>query len=214
MTTHANSTMRAFALGAAISAIVGSMGSLSAYGQATTSGGGKIPLDLAVTYQAVRQSNATSGSSFFMQGGAIEFGARLRHGFGVVASVTGEHAGAGTTGASPIDIVVVAAGPRYTLAPTKHTALFAEALVGGASAFHSVFPGNSGSTQTPGNGATSSANSLALLVGGGIDLKINSRFSIRAIQADWQRTQLPNSRDNIQNGLRIGAGVVVKWGRS
>jgi hypothetical protein len=110
----------------AISAAVESMSRLSACGQAATVGGGKIPLDLALTYQAKRQSNGTSGSSFFLQGGAVEFGAHLRHSPNVAASVSGGHVDAGTTGASPVDIVVFGARGilPVTASPLRQILLF------------------------------------------------------------------------------------------
>ncbi len=181
--------------------------------QATTAGSWQPPLDIAITYQATRLNRATPSGSFFLQGGAIEAHARFYRGLGVAASITGQHAGSGTTGAAPFDMVVAAFGPRYTYTPTRRTSVFAEALVGEANAFHSVFPGGSGSALTPGNGSTDSASSLALLVGGGLDFKLTPHLAVRAIQADWQRTQLPNAQNNVQNALRIGAGVVFKWGR-
>jgi hypothetical protein len=38
------------------------------------------------------------------------------------------------------------------------------------------------------------------------------RFAIRAIEAEYLRTQLPNAADNLQQNLRIGAGVVLRVG--
>jgi hypothetical protein len=100
-----------------------------------------MPLDVAITYELTRESQATTTGSFFLQGGAVELHANVYAGLGVVASITGEHVSTGTTGAAPIDMVVAAFGPRYTFTPPRRTALFAETLVGEANAFHSVFPG-------------------------------------------------------------------------
>ncbi len=188
------------------------IGVLPAYAQAAKVGGAGLPLDVAVTYQAARETKATGGS-FFMQGGAMELHAKVYRGLGVAASITGEHAGTGATGAAPFDMVVAAFGPRYTYKPRHRTSLFAETLVGVAYGFHSVFPRGSGTIGDPGNGTTDSANSLAVLVGGGLDIAVTPHIAVRAIQADWLRTQLPNGRDNVQNGLRIGAGLVFQWGR-
>jgi peptidoglycan-associated lipoprotein len=49
-----------------------------------------------------------------------------------------------------------------------------------------------------------------LEVGGGINYLLTPRFSVRAIDADWLRTQLPNATTNVQNNLRLGAGIVYR----
>jgi hypothetical protein len=51
---------------------------------------------------------------------------------------------------------------------------------------------------------------FALQVGGGIDMRIAYHFAMRAIQADWIRIQFPNGATNVQNTLRLGAGVVPR----
>ena len=49
----------------------------------------------------------------------------------------------------------------------------------------------------------------AVAGGGGIDIPISDRFSIRAIQADFINTQTFSSS---QNNLRFSAGLVFRWG--
>jgi hypothetical protein len=95
-------------------------------------------------------------------------------------------------------------GPRYLWSPAHHRcSFFGHALVGEANGFDSVFPGV--------GSATSSANSLALQVGGGLDLAIKHRLLLRAFEADWLRTELPNADTNVQNNIRLAAGVVVRF---
>ena len=53
-------------------------------------------MDVAITYNALR-TNHISGDNFWMQGGAIELGARLYRGLGIAARVEAGHVGAGTT---------------------------------------------------------------------------------------------------------------------
>jgi hypothetical protein len=75
--------------------------------------------------------------------------------------------------------------------------------VGQANGFNSVFP--------TANGATSSANGLALKVGGGINYTLSGRFAVRAFEANWLRTQLPNGTSNVQNNLYLGAGLILRF---
>jgi peptidoglycan-associated lipoprotein len=59
-------------------------------------------------------------------------------------------------------------------------------------------------------GVSSSANGLALQVGGGMNLPLSSHIGVRAFEADWLRTALPNSTTNVQNNLRLGVGVFFR----
>jgi hypothetical protein len=99
-------------------------------------------------------------------------------------------------------------GPRYRYTRALGSgrgslSVFGEALLGEANAFHSSLP----STQ----GVTDSANSLALQVGGGIDVGLSRRFAFRALQAEWLRTQLQNGTTNVQNHLQLGSGLVLRF---
>jgi hypothetical protein len=44
----------------------------------------------------------------------------------------------------------------------------------------------------------------------GLDLTINRHLAIRAVQADYLRTELPNGQGNQQNLLLAGAGIVLR----
>jgi hypothetical protein len=73
--------------------------------------------------------------------------------------------------------------------------LSGQGLAGEANGFHSIFPGV--------NGAGSSTNSLALLVGGGTNVALSRHLAMRALDAAWLRTQLPNATTNAQNNVRL-----------
>jgi hypothetical protein len=72
-----------------------------------------------------------------------------------------------------------------------------------AHGFDGLFPGAGGSL-------SGAASARAVLAGGGLDLTIHQHIAIRAIQADYLRTQLPNGKGNEQNLLRLGAGIVLR----
>jgi hypothetical protein len=160
-------------------------------------------VEVAVTYDADR-TNLTTGNSFWMQGGGAEIAGIFPHGFGVVAEVAGLHAGSISSTQVPLSLVTVTFGPRYTWRTGKHgLSLFGQALVGEAHGFDSVFPASGG----PG----SSASSLALQAGGGVDLGLAHHLSLRLVQADWLRTQLPNSGTGVQNHLRLDSGIAFHF---
>ena len=73
------------------------------------------PVDVAVTYDALR-SNHITGDNFWAQGGAVELGGRFYRGLGVAARVEGSHAGAGSTNGVPLNLVTAVFGVRYTVA--------------------------------------------------------------------------------------------------
>src|ERR1700723_896288 len=171
------------------------------------------PIDLAVTYDALHTNHITS-QNFWMQGGAIELGAQFYRGLGIVARVEGDHAGTGTTTGEPLSLVTTVFGPRYTMETRSHRyAIFGEGLVGISNGFHSQFSEGSGPVGSGNAGTTSSSNVLAVDVGGGLDVRLNHHFAVRAFRASYLRTQFPNTTTNLQNSLSLSAGLVVRFGR-
>lgn len=159
-------------------------------------------LSLAITYQSER-SNITLGNSFWRQGGTAELSAGVYRGLGVALNIAGSKASNILDSGINLDTLTTTAGPRYTWhGRNGRVSLFGQGLLGESHAWNSVFP------QT--GGAVSSANSFALQVGGGLDLKVGRHLAVRPIQADWVRTQFPNATTGVQNNLRLGAGVVLR----
>lgn len=163
----------------------------------TTSG-----LEVTVLYNSLL-TNVVHGDNFWMQGGSVQIDGVFWHGWGAAADITGAHTGNASNSGVGLDLVAATFGPRYQWSQAHgRYAFFGQALAGKAFGFNSVFPGASS--------ATSTANSLALDLGGGMDLAVAHHLSVRAFEADWLRTQMPNSDINIQNNVRLGAGIVVR----
>lgn len=158
-------------------------------------------LEATVTYTPAL-ANVTTGNGFGMQGGAAQVQGRLWRRLCLVVDVAGLHTGDVNGSGVGLDLVTTTFGPRYIL--TRHRMVFfGQVLVGEAHGLNGVFP-----TST---GANSTANSLALQIGGGINVPFTLRFAIRALDADWLRTQLPNATTNVQNNLRLGAGMIYRF---
>lgn len=171
------------------------------------------PVDLAVTYDVMHTNHITE-QNFWMQGGAAELGARLYRGLGVVARVEGLHSGTNATTAEPLSLVTAVFGPRYTVETrSRRYAIFGESLVGISNGFHSLFSEGSGPVGSINAGTTSSANALAVDIGGGLDVRLNHHLAIRVLRASYLRTQFPNTTNNVQNSLSLGAGVVLRLGK-
>jgi len=157
-------------------------------------------VDLAATYSAER-SNLTRGANFWRQGGGIELSAEAFHGLGIAANVAGTHINTAAKSGAPLTTITTTFGPRYSWS-TKKVAVFGEGLIGESHGTEGIFPSTTG--------ALDEWNSFALQVGGGVDMRIAHHFAVRAIQADWIRTQFPNGATNVQNTLRLGAGIVLR----
>ena len=167
-------------------------------------------VDAAVTYTE-QYSNLVSTPTFWHGGGSVELSAQLYHGFGLAANVAGTHTDNAAGSGIGLNLVTATFGPRYTYYKPlgsehkRSVAIFGQGLLGQAWGFDSYFPTASG--------AIRSDNSLALQVGGGLDLSFTRHFGIRVLQADWLRTQLPNGTTDVQNTLRLGAGIVFRLPR-
>jgi peptidoglycan-associated lipoprotein len=160
-------------------------------------------VQLAFTYDT-QGSNLTTTSRFWLQGGAAEVNARVFHGLGFTASGMGLHVGT-TTGGVPVNLVIVTFGPSYVYSRPFHSHsvdLFAHGLIGEADGFSGLYPA-AGAPLT-------SSNSLAAQAGGGVDIGLSRHLALRLVQADYVRTQLPNSFSNVQNSLRLGVGIVLR----
>lgn len=165
-------------------------------------------VSVALTYAAAH-ARQTDGTQFWLQGSSFSTNARFYRGLGLAASATGLHAG--SSGArAPLDLFTIAFGPSYIVDAGHHLSLFGEALLGEAHGFHSVFSTGSGAQPSLVYGTTDSANALALQTGGGIDLRFGHHTSLRLVQVDYLRTQLPNGGSNLQNNLRVTAGLVFR----
>jgi peptidoglycan-associated lipoprotein len=159
----------------------------------------KEGVSLALSYDTLGGST-THSSSFTTQGGAAEVNYSFFHGLGATASVLGLHADSIGSGV-PVNMVIVTFGPSYTYSHRRAN-LFVHGLVGRVNAFDGLYP--------QGGGASSSANSLALQAGGGIDVGLSRHVAVRLVQLDYVRTQLPNSLTSVQNSMRLGVGMVLR----
>jgi opacity protein-like surface antigen len=89
---------------------------------------------------------------------------------------------------------------------------FAEVLAGGA---HSNFYGNACSNVSGICGSKSpSNNAFALVIGGGVDINLSSKFAIRLVDADYELTRFGNNftgGNNSQSNFRFQTGVQFRF---
>jgi hypothetical protein len=162
----------------------------------------KGSMEVAVTYNPTL-ANTVGSYGLSMQGASVQVRGQFFRGWGVVADVSGLHANMLPHSMAGLDLVTADFGPQYTWLPVHHRlALFGQFLVGEAFGMNSIFPST--------GGVSSSANGLALQLGGGMNLPLSSHIGVRAFEADWLRTGLPNSTTNVQNNLRLGVGIFFR----
>jgi outer membrane immunogenic protein len=168
--------------------------------------------DLALTYSPERGKIAsTPCDCFWLQGGGADAAWTFYRGLGLAASFTGQHA-SGLSGGASLSKFDYLFGPRFTLHATGNSdaaryssRFFAEALFGGVHAFDGIFPAASQ--------AASSANSFAYQLGGGADLTVNRRWSIRVFEVHFVHSSLPNNAANTQDDLSLATGINLRFAK-
>jgi outer membrane immunogenic protein len=160
--------------------------------------------DLGAGYSYVH-TNAPAGDCgcFSMNGGYGWLGYHLGHGVAIVGEIAVQHAGNIENTGADLTLTSFLAGPRYTVHAFGRLQPFAQVLLGGAHASGGLSPSSSG---------FGSSNSFAAIAGGGLELRLTERVSLRAIEADYYYTRFNNGTNDRQNNLRVGAGLVFRFG--
>jgi outer membrane immunogenic protein len=163
--------------------------------------------DAAAAYHWVR-SNAGPGECgcFGLNGGGISGSWNVRGPWSAVVDFSAEYAGSAPTTGSSLTLSSYLAGVRYRLPqPWLHGAHkpqpFAQILLGAGHAGGGVA------------GVGDASFGFATRIGGGVDVPISPRFSLRVIQIDYYLTTFANATNDHQNNLLVGAGFVFHWSR-
>lgn len=158
--------------------------------------------EVSASYLYQGSNQAPGGGDWFAASGGradVSFG-NWRH-FAGVAEFAGTH----TVGLNwpRQNLFTYMAGPRRVihLGSTKgHEAWgFAQFLLGGVHGSDGLYP--------EGGAIKNSANAFAFSAGGGVELNLNRRISLRLIQADYLYTHLPDHYNNFESSFRLGAGI-------
>jgi opacity protein-like surface antigen len=119
--------------------------------------------------------------------------------------------GAPVTGCASGNLFTYTFGPQVKYRAGKFEP-FAEVLAGGA---HSNFYGNACSNVSGICGSKSpSNNAFALVIGGGVDINLSSKFAIRLVDADYELTRFGNNftgGNNSQSNFRFQTGVQFRF---
>jgi outer membrane immunogenic protein len=153
-------------------------------------------------YSYVRANPNTSGvNGFSLNGGSGSIAYNLNNWLSGVADFGGYHStnilGSGVDGT----VSTYLFGPRVSYRHFSRVTPFGEVLFGVAHTGRDVFA------------TTNNQNAFAMTVGGGLDYRINSHFSIRPGKIDYLLTRFDEGTltSRNQNNLRVSTGVVFRF---
>jgi len=159
--------------------------------------------DVFAGYSYVRENPAISGiDSFSMNGGSASIAYNANHWLSAVADFGGYHSnnilGTGVDGTLSTYLF----GPRISYHRDSRITPFGQGLFGVAH-----IGGSNGLA------FSNSSNSFAMTVGGGVDVKVSRRFSVRPAQVDYLLTRFDEfgTARQSQNNLRVSTGVVFHF---
>lgn len=157
-----------------------------------------------------------------MNGGGGDFVVNFNHWFGFAMDLQGYGAGnfrfsfppsstlpSGASGVTSANMFTYMFGPQvkfygHKIEPFFHT------LAGGA---HSNFYANLATQAGLTGNVNTSGDGFAFAVGGGFDIPLSKRISIRPAEVDYLPTRFTNQfANNTQNNLRYSAGIVLTFG--
>jgi outer membrane immunogenic protein len=163
--------------------------------------------DAAASYHWVR-TNAGPGNCgcFGMNGGGISGSWNFRGPWSVVMDMSAEHTGSAPPVGNSLTLTSFLAGARYRIPQPwlegKHKPQPFVQILWGAT--------HAGGGEA---GVADGSYRFATRMGGGIDVRVSSHFAVRIIQLDYYLTTFANSRNDHQNNLLVGAGIVYHWSR-
>ncbi len=184
--------------------VVSLLGFASLFGVAAQAQEERKTIDVFAGYSYVRANPATSGAnSFSLNGGSASIAYNFNGWLSGVADLGGYHntksiLGSGVDGTLSTYLF----GPRVSYHRFGRVTPFGEVLFGVAHTGASLLA------------TTNSQNVFAMTVGGGLDYRLSSHFSLRPAKVDYLLTRFnefnnPNARS--QNNLRVSTGIVFRF---
>jgi outer membrane immunogenic protein len=162
-------------------------------------------LDLGANYSYVRANVLPGCNCFALIGGGVETQMQLTPHLSSVLDITLAHKGGITPDGYRLTQLTYTGGVRYSLQPgSARYRFFGELKFGGASAFGSLSPSNSGI----GGGS----NAFAFEPGGGLQVRLTPQLFLVPVHADYLLTTFNNGANNRQNDLSLSTGILLRFG--
>ena len=165
-------------------------------------GSGQAPvLQVGVQYQATR-ANAPPGQCgcFWMEGGGVQANLSVRPNWSAMFDVYyGSNSKVNGTD-EQLSIFNYVLGPRYSYRTTTRYTPYAQVLAGAShvSSNYVVYSSNN--------------TFLAAQLGAGVEANLTPHISAVPLEADWVYSRAVNGVNTRQNNLRVGVGVVYRFG--
>jgi hypothetical protein len=204
---------------------------LSAAGQAVPAAGHKAPsvgpsefeMGLTFTYKFA-QVSAVSGSRYVMLGESLDgvyYPSGKMRNLGLAFDINQERKESvepGWTSPCTSSPCVISpgvglsqfsgvVGPRFRWGlgkGEKHPiSAYAQGLFGAVYGYNSYFPHV--------GAATTTASSLAVQAGGGLNMRLTRNLGLRLVEADYVMSRLPNNANNYQGDLRMSNGITIRF---
>ena len=135
---------------------------------------------------------SAGGLGLNANGGSASFAISPSSLLGFVADFGGYHGSIDPVGITNFTYLF---GPRFSYRSKSPITPFGQVLFGGIHRNAGAF------------GVSGSQNGFAMTVGGGLDLRADSHWAWRMVQAEYLYSSLPNQ----QNNARISTGVAYHW---
>jgi hypothetical protein len=162
------------------------------------------PMEVTLAYSADRSKSAGgAGGYFWMQGAKAEANMAFGRGWSLVAELGGAHVSNVNAAGASLSMVTYLFGPRYSVRRWKRWTPFGQFLAGGVHGFDAYFPNSTGQSINP--------DAFAFVAGGGVNVRLSRHFGLRAVQADYLQTQLPNAGSNREDHFRVATGIVLRF---
>jgi opacity protein-like surface antigen len=159
-------------------------------------------IDVFAGYSYVRANPSTvSKDNFSLNGGTASVAYNYNNWLSGVADFGGYHTSNAFASGLDGTLSTYLFGPRVSYRRLGRVTPFGEVLFGVAHAGGGVFTANS-------------QNAFAMTVGGGVDYRFSSRFSIRPLKVDYLLTrfnEFNNLNTQTQNNLRVSTGIVFRF---
>jgi hypothetical protein len=168
---------------------------IGAHAQALPSGGA-LAVDLGGSYTAVH-ANAPPAQCgcFYMTGFSASVAVKTTRGISFLFDY-GRTSNTNVNGDNNnLILSTYMEGARYSLFRSHRLVPFGEALIG------------FGHTQSNYK-IDQNATGFAYAGGGGVDLRVSSRFDVRPVEFLYLKTDIPNAVNNRQNQFRMSAGLI------
>jgi len=163
--------------------------------------------EIALDYTYVHTNAPPGGCGCFsMNGGSGSYAYHFGPEFAAVIEVGAVHAS--KIDATGLDLTLTSflGGPRfYYRRPTARFVPYGEVLLGAVRATGGLAPANAGGAH--------SAAVFGSALGGGVELNVSRRMTLRVVQVDYFVTTFNNQVDGHQNNLRVSAGAAYHFGK-